>query len=131
MTVLIVDDDAGVRRWLQRKIPGETRCASSLMDGLQTAREWQPSVVLLDVLFPEEGSGLDYIAEFKQACPRAEVVVMTSFHRREDQARALAAGAFTYVEKSAACEEILLGAVMGARMMVSTVFVAGASVAPH
>ncbi len=99
-TVLIVDDDAGISQTLESLLPWETCSASSIDLGLIVARQWQPSIVLLDVNFRfEKRSGLDMIAEFRRACPSAQIIVFTGMYHPEDCERARLAGAVSYLEK--------------------------------
>ncbi|MCC6132714.1 MAG: response regulator [Acidobacteria bacterium] len=55
--VLIIDDDSGVRTvlryFLERDLGVEVEDASSGAAGLSRAWEWQPELVLLDLLMPQ------------------------------------------------------------------------------
>lgn len=53
-TVLIVDDDKFIQKFLSRALGGKyhTLCASNGLDGIETARASHPDVILLDVEMP-------------------------------------------------------------------------------
>lgn len=87
------------------------------------ARDWQPSVIVLDVHFDvEQRLGLDYIREFMMACPRAQVIVTSAIYDEADAVAALELGAFSYAEKGDVVA--LRGLTEVARTRVETVFVA-------
>lgn len=126
MTVLLVDDDEVFLRSAKRGLRGVVKCANSLELGIRTAIEWQPSVIVLDVHFHEEQLfGLDFIREFKLACPRAQVIITTAVYNKRDALVALELGAFSYVEKGDVVA--LRGLAEVARTMVATVFVSASS----
>lgn len=103
MRVLIVDDSAVVRVRLHALIAEadagiEVREASSKHEALGAAREGV-DLVILDLHLGED-SGLDAIEALREACPGADVVVLTNdasaHHRRESAAR----GAELFFDKS-------------------------------
>lgn len=128
MTILIVDEDAIFRRSLQRHLPGETRCAASVADGVDVAAAWQPSVILLGVDFDSDGA-LARIPDFEAAVPRGEVIVMTENYRQVDADLAIDLGAMAYIEKGNIKE--LCELVQDARALVPSFFVAPARRAIH
>lgn len=79
--VLIVDDDAVTRRTLQRHLPFDSRTAGSVIEGLHVAQSWTPGLILLDVqMSSDEPGGLEALHLFRQSCPAAEVILMTSLY---------------------------------------------------
>lgn len=117
--VLIVDDHAvvrqGLRFWLAQQpdltVVGEGE------DGEQAvslAAEIQPEVVLLDLLLPKLG-GSAAIAEIKRVAPKAQVVVLTSYHDDERIFSAIKAGALSYLLKDATPQELVLAVRLAAR----------------
>lgn len=100
MNILIVDDDTAFRRLLRKTLGvGEVAEAATIEAGIAVAERHPPDVVLLDVLFGGRAKGIDAIAAFRSVAPEAEVVMMTAQYSPQDEARAIAVGAFAYVEK--------------------------------
>lgn len=124
MTILIIDDDAGFRRALQRRLPGETRCAVGIREAVWSAKSFQPSVILLDVNLDGERS-IDAIEELMDACPRSEIIVITAEYVQADADEAIALGAYAYIDKWNVKEICEL--VKEARTAVPSVFVASSS----
>jgi DNA-binding NarL/FixJ family response regulator len=101
ISLLIVDDDARVRAAVGRTIMLETDLvlvaeARDAPGALAMAAASDPAVALVDVLLPDEESGLDLIRGLARS-PRCAVVAM-SVHGAVRGA-ALAAGAVAFVEK--------------------------------
>lgn len=93
--ILVVDDDVWVLRRFSRLLAAET--AESPEEGLRMAREMRPDVVLLDVIFPGRGNGIEAIPDFLSL--GCEVVVITNDYYREDEMLSLRLGAYAYAEK--------------------------------
>ena|SRR5947207_1330855 len=79
--VLVVDDDAMVRRWLQLslehsefRVVGE---ANDIEDGLELIRRRRPKIVLVDYRLGGQ-FGLDLIRRLRAEMPDARIVLMTS-----------------------------------------------------
>lgn len=101
MTILIVDDNAGVRRLLKRVVNETGSAAVECSDGthaLAAYLEHQPRIVLMDVRMPVM-DGLTATRQIRQLDPAARIVIVTDYD--EDEVRTLAsqAGAFAYVVK--------------------------------
>lgn len=95
--ILVVDDDDGIVTFLIDLLTGEGHEArgSSGEAGLGQALEWQPELVLLDLMMP----GLDGFAFYRrlQADPRTRripVVVMSADHHLREHCRCLPAQGF-------------------------------------
>ena len=113
LNLLIVDDDSVTRRTLQRKLPGETRTAASLIEGLDIAARWQPTAVLLDVMLgPDEIGGIEAVRLFREVAPRTHVIVMSTIGSDSMSELALSEGAFSFC--SGKHPRLLLTAVLGA-----------------
>jgi diguanylate cyclase (GGDEF)-like protein len=109
--VLVVDDDADIRRFLSLTLRHEgfvVHEAVNAEDALQKARDVDPDVVLLDVMMP----GVDgyEVCRRLRADPRTTdtpVILLTAKGRREDKVRGLGAGADDYVVKPFDPEELV------------------------
>lgn len=99
--VLVVDDDARVRRALRDLIEASggmqvVATAGDVSEALQADERTSPAVALVDVLLPDRADGIDAVRELTL---RGRPVVATSVSAsvRND---ALDAGALRFVEKS-------------------------------
>jgi DNA-binding NtrC family response regulator len=100
MSVLIIDEDADVRVWLQQGLGVETRTAATLELGIFEAGNWQPGVILLDGdTWQTNQQGVEYVRRLKQECPRAEIVVMVEKLNDTDSSLVFKQGASAYAEK--------------------------------
>jgi DNA-binding NarL/FixJ family response regulator len=109
--VAIVEDDASVRTNLAEFIGGTpgfacvAACASA-EEALKRIPVTTAEVLLVDINLPGK-SGVEFVREFKELCPRAQVIMLTV---EADSARvfeSLKAGATGYLVKHVAPEEIL------------------------
>jgi len=108
-TLLIVDDEANIRSSLEGALGRDgyqVDTAASIAEGRSKLRE-SYDVVLLDVWFPD-GSGLDLLAEIREAAPDT-VVIMMSGHATVDAAvKATRLGAFDFLEKPLSLDRLLI-----------------------
>lgn len=109
--VLVVDDHPVVRRGLHSMLDGESGIsvigmASSGKEGLQTARELNPDVVLLDLRMPDM-SGVEVAAALRAARSESRILILTNYQLDEDIFKAIEAGALGYLLKSASQEEVV------------------------
>ena len=106
-TVLVIEDDAGIRTALTRAL-GErghvVTSATTGMSGLQLAVDDRPDVVLLDLGLPDI-DGLQVLAMLR-AVSDVPVVVVTARDEHSAVVRALDAGADDYVVKPFAIEQV-------------------------
>lgn len=110
ISILITDDHAlvrhGIRDFLELQpdltIAGE---ATSGEHAVRLASELAPDVVLMDLVMPGIG-GVEATRQVKQASPRSQILVLTSYHEDEYIFPALRAGAISYVLKDIGPEEL-------------------------
>jgi len=99
--VLAVDDDIITRVQLQRmlsRIVTEVRIAADGAEGLAMWREWQPDLVVTDILMPVM-NGLDMSRIIKGEEPEAQIIVVSSSSEVEHLRQALDIGIDRYVSK--------------------------------
>lgn len=80
MKVLVVDDDAGLRKSLSLILDDadyKVVVASDAEEGLRKARETSPDLILVDVRMPGM-DGLGFVESFRGGGGTAPVVVMTA-----------------------------------------------------
>jgi two-component system response regulator MprA len=107
--VLVVDDDAPVRRMLQRSLAAEGFDVEVAADGgaaLVAAERSAPDVVILDVTMP----GLDGLAVCRRLRAkglRGSILMLTARDAVADRVTGLEAGADDYLVKPFAMEELV------------------------
>jgi signal transduction histidine kinase len=99
--VLVVEDDPVSRLQLQSLLArfiSEVRFAVNGEEGLERWRQWQPNVIVTDILMPVMG-GLEMSAAIKANDPRAQIIVVTSDEDSGSLRRALDIGVERYITK--------------------------------
>lgn len=99
--LLIVDDQAGVRRFLSEAFCEEgynVEIASSGTEAVKKAAARLPSLVLLDVKMPGM-SGLETLEGLRQIAPDIPVVMMTAYGELDIIAEAKKRGVKCYINK--------------------------------
>jgi DNA-binding NtrC family response regulator len=107
--VLVVDDDAALRRALRRELEegGFQVAEAASAEELAPALERRPELVLLD-LHLGEGASLGVVREIRERSPHSECVVMTGYASVDTAVACMRAGAFDYLEKPFRAERPLL-----------------------
>ena len=109
--VALVEDDAGLRRSLERMLnlsPG-FRCSCSCGSGeeaLKLIPRNPPDIVLMDIHLPNR-SGIECTVLLRQQLPQLQVIMLTVYDDADTLFKALRAGACGYLLKRARPEEIL------------------------
>ncbi len=109
--ILIADDHAILRaglkeilvRDLKNVICGEAESADQVLAHVRT-QHWD--LVILDITMPGR-SGLDILADLKSLRPELRVLVLSMHPEDQYGKRALKAGAFGYLKKESAPEELI------------------------
>ena len=124
--ILIVDDEEVVRRSFSRVLDAAHCRTASAVDGEEAlcalARE-RFDVVLLDLRMPG-ADGIAMLKAIKARWPESEVVVITGYPSIETAKEAVRLGAFDYLAKPLAPDEVIhaaRGAVLRKRWAMHTV----------
>ncbi len=107
--ILVVEDDRGVQKALQRLFEAEGYAVQISSDGtaaLQDFRTTAPSAVVLDLRLPGI-SGRDLCHEFKQHSPVVPIIVLSATSDVSDKVLLLELGADDYVTKPFSPRELL------------------------
>ena len=99
--ILVIDDDPAVTSVLLRGLSYEgfvVDTAGSGHEGLATARERPPDLVILDIMMPGL-DGLAVLQRLRAADARLPVLLLTARDAPEEEVRGLAQGADDYVVK--------------------------------
>jgi two-component system, NarL family, response regulator NreC len=110
--VVLADDHVVVRKGLCSLLNDEDniRVIGEASDGRQaiaTVQELNPDVLVVDVSMPLL-NGLEVTRQIQKLCPAVRVVVLTMHDTEQHVLAALRAGAFGYVLKQSAPEELVL-----------------------
>jgi len=107
-TVLVVEDDPQIRRFLRATLPAHGYHlleAETGGDGLTQAATRAPEVVLLDLGLPDI-DGLDFIRRLREWSPMP-IIVLSARGLERDKVAALDAGADDYLTKPFGVDELL------------------------
>ncbi|MEX2467735.1 MAG: sigma-54 dependent transcriptional regulator [Gemmatimonadota bacterium] len=110
MKILIIDDDAGLRKSLSLILGDagyEVVHAEDGEMGLSTAVEQEPDLILCDVRMPKLG-GIEFLDRYREAGGRALVLVMTAYGGLDLAVKAMKKGAYDYIPKPFGADEVLL-----------------------
>jgi two-component system, OmpR family, alkaline phosphatase synthesis response regulator PhoP len=108
-TVLVVEDDAAIRRGLvdALKFSGYiVREASDGQAGLEGALGAGVDLVLLDILMPKM-DGLEVLSTLRRSKPSLPVIFLTARGQEEDRVRGLKSGADDYIVKPFSIGELM------------------------
>src|SRR4051812_6157499 len=107
--VLLVDDDAGIRKTVRAGLELEGFSvvpASGGRPALEAAERLRPDVVLLDLAMPDL-DGLEVLRRLRAGGDQVPVCVLSARDEADDRVRGLEAGADDYVVKPFALEEVV------------------------
>ena len=107
--VLVVEDDAAVRRSVERALSYEgyqVTTAGDGMAGLLAVADKVPDLVVLDVMMPVL-DGLAVCRRLRDAGDRTPILMLTARHELDDRVAGLDAGADDYLVKPFALQELL------------------------
>jgi two-component system nitrogen regulation response regulator NtrX len=100
-TILVVDDEQGIREVLQDVLSDEGHRVVAVQDGFQALEILQTEsvdLVILDVWLPNMG-GIDVLKRIREAWPDIEVVVISGHANINMAVQAVKIGAFDFLEK--------------------------------
>jgi len=109
--VLSVDDHPLLREGIAAIVGSQpdmhlAASASNGGEGIQSFRAHQPDVTLMDLRLPDV-SGIDALIAIRSEFPEARIMMLTTFSGDVDIHRALKAGAYGYMLKSAPGKELI------------------------
>jgi two-component system, NtrC family, response regulator AtoC len=110
MKVLVVDDDAGLRKSLSLILEDagyEVSSARDAVEGLRYARDGRPDFILTDVRMPGQ-DGIGFLETYRAGGGEAPVIVMTAYGSIELASKAMQKGAADFIAKPFGGEEIRL-----------------------
>ena len=110
MRILVIEDDAGLRRTVSLLLEGEDHDVAAAGDGktgLEKAEEWNPELILADVRMPGM-DGLEFVEQYVESGGAGSVIIMTAYGNPETAIEAIRKGAYDYIDKPFAPDALLL-----------------------
>ncbi|HEX6693562.1 MAG TPA: sigma-54 dependent transcriptional regulator [Longimicrobiales bacterium] len=110
MTILVIDDEPGLRQTVSLILSEEgydVQTATDGEEGLTRALEWEPDVILCDVRMPRL-AGLDFLSRYRAAGGDALVIMMTAYGGTEQAIEAMKQGAYDYLPKPFSPDQLIL-----------------------
>ena len=109
--VLVVEDEDEIRERIVRILDYEgydARGASSVREGLRVSQEFQPELVISDILMPN-ANGLDLVSVLRSRSETrlTPVIMVTALSEREWQRCFMELGADDYISKPFSADELL------------------------
>ena len=108
-TILVVDDEQGIREVLQDVLADEGHRVIPVEDGfkaLEVLEEGTVDLVILDVWLPNMG-GIDVLKRIRDNWPEIEVVVISGHANINMAVQAVKIGAFDFLEKPLSLEKTI------------------------
>jgi two-component system OmpR family response regulator len=108
--VLVVDDEPGISELLAatlRLVEFQVRKAHSGREALAALAEFDPDLILLDVMLPDL-DGFELAQRLRRHGRNVPILFLTARHAPEDRVAGLTAGGDDYVTKPFSLEEVVL-----------------------
>jgi two-component system response regulator AtoC len=108
--VLVIDDEAGVRRTLSMILEDEgyqVISASDGKEGLERALKEEPDLILCDIRMPRL-DGLEFLEQYRKKNGQALVITITAYGSTELAVEAMQKGAYDYLPKPFTTAEVVL-----------------------
>ena len=87
--ILIVDDDEVFLRMLEKTLTSSgysVSLATNGKDAIETAKNWRPHLIILDIMMPEmDGGEAALVLENNPATQNIPIIFMTSLLKKEDE----------------------------------------------
>ncbi|MDO8498880.1 MAG: response regulator transcription factor [bacterium] len=108
-TILVVEDDIGLQKYLKELLSGEGFAIQAASDGIQALNSIQklpPDLVLLDLTLPNM-TGESVCLEIRKKYPKLRVIILTAKDGVADIVHGLNLGADDYMTKPFLADELL------------------------
>jgi len=106
--ILVVDDDQGMREFLEIMLSREGYRVSTTSDAgkaLSRCRKETFDLIITDLKMPKM-DGIGFLKEVKQISPETMVILITAYASGETAVTAMKEGAYDYIEKDFAIEDL-------------------------
>lgn len=101
-TILIVDDEKGIREYIAEALGGQGCETVEAADGLEALRDLRAQafdLMITDLRMPGELDGMDLLRKARAELPDMEVIVLTAYGSVDTAVEAMKLGAFDYLQK--------------------------------
>jgi DNA-binding response OmpR family regulator len=108
--ILLIEDDFAIRNSTEfalRREGFEVKALASGKDAIQTVRDFNPDLVLLDVMLPEK-NGHEICTEIRQEDNHLAIIMISALGETSDRITGLRLGADDYVSKPFSLDELLM-----------------------
>jgi len=109
MNILMIEDDAGIVRFVKRGLEAEhyhVDVAANGTQGIKAAKESNPSLILLDLMLPDI-NGHEVCRQLREFGVKVPVLMLTAVDAVEEKVKGLRVGADDYLTKPFAFSELL------------------------
>jgi len=106
--ILVVDDDRGMREFLEIMLTQEghgVRCASDGKKALEICRKHKFDLAITDLKMPKV-DGIDFLKGVKELSPETMVILITAYASGGTAVTAMKEGAYDYLEKNFDIEDL-------------------------
>jgi len=107
-SILVVDDEAGIREFLQIMLEREgyeVSCAAHGREALNFFEKTKYDVVLADIRMPKV-NGFEVLSKIKEVSPETRVIMITAFASFESAVKSMKDGAYDYITKPFNVDEV-------------------------
>jgi len=108
--ILVVEDEAHLAEGLKLNLSlkgYDVRVAADGISGLKNWKEWQPNLIVLDIMLPGI-DGLSVLRNIRQADKRLPVLILSAKGDSDDKIKGFSCGVDDYLAKPFNLEEFLL-----------------------
>jgi len=110
-TVLIIDDEESIRKTMKGVLADEgyeIATAASGQEGIDLLQEAQPAIVMLDISMEPGIDGIETLRRIKEIRPELPIIMITGHGEIETAVRTIKMGAYDFIQKPLALEQVLL-----------------------
>jgi DNA-binding response OmpR family regulator len=109
--ILIVEDEEVIAKMLKDRLQTLGFAVAIEADGLQglkKAREWNPDLIILDIMLPEmDGYRVARLLKYDETYKHIPIIMLTARTQPADRQKGMAAGADLYITKPFEADDLL------------------------
>ena len=108
MSVLVVDDEPGIREFLRIMLEREgyeVSCVANGREAINLFKKRRYDVVIADIRMPKV-NGFEVLTRIKEICPETNVIMITAYASFESAVESMKEGAYDYITKPFDIDEI-------------------------
>jgi len=109
--ILIIEDEEVIAKMLKDRLQTLGFAVAIEVDGLQglkRAREWNPDLIILDIMLPEmDGYRVSRLLKYDETYKHIPIIMLTARTQPADRQKGMAAGADLYITKPFEAEDLI------------------------